>query len=144
MTQLAFMLHFGLTLFMTGVIWIVQLVHYPSFRYISAQSFAEFSAFHQQMITWVVGPAMVFELITGIYLLTTPLLSPLVVINLLLILAIWASTFFLSVPIHGKLTHAYDLPLIESLVLTNWPRTLLWSVRAMGLIYIGGLVGKIY
>jgi hypothetical protein len=144
MTQLAFMLHFGLTLFMTGVIWIVQLVHYPGFRYVSAQSFAEFSVFHQQMITWVVGPVMVFELITGIYLLTTPLLSPLVVINLLLILAIWASTFFLSVPIHEKLTHAYDLPLIESLVLTNWPRTLLWSVRAMGLIYIGGLVGKIY
>ncbi len=132
-----FVIHLVATFFMTGVIWIIQLVHYPSFRFVSSEGFLKFSEFHQSSITWVVGPMMVVELLTGLYLWLhqpTSLVWPLLCF---LTLLIWLSTFFLSVPLHTQLiVSGYDLALIDKLVSTNWPRTLFWSLRSLILIQV--------
>lgn len=136
MAQIVFFLHFTSTVFMTGVIWLVQLVHYPSFQYIKSDEFPKFCQFHQNSITWVVGPMMVFELISGLYLVFSPLASAKLYLGLGLIALVWLSTFFLSVPLHTKLLLGPDPEVIRNLVLTNWPRTLLWTLRSIILLGI--------
>jgi hypothetical protein len=139
---LVLILHVMATAFLTGLIWTVQVVHYPSFRYVSSERFLEFSQFHQSAITFVVGPVMVFELVSGFALVAmSPIFrSPLFLISLVAIGLIWASTFFLSVPLHNRLLGGHDLGLINQLVLTNWPRTVLWSLRSLALATL--LIGK--
>jgi flagellar biogenesis protein FliO len=42
---------------MFGVIWIVQVVHYPLMRFASSPRFTRFETGHRLRISWVVGPA---------------------------------------------------------------------------------------
>ena len=127
--------------FMTGVIWIIQIVHYPSFKFIEFKQFLNFQKFHTQMITFVVAPMMVLEIFTAFYLLVVNDFSTYWTIHIVLLIAIWLCTAFLSVPIHNLLAkpHITDverLQLVKLLVKTNWPRTLLWSLRSLLFIII--------
>lgn len=134
--SLIFGLHILTTFFMTGAIWIVQLVHYPSFSYVSEEKFNSFNLFHQSSITYVVLPAMIVEIITGgILCLSSPIDKTYIFLFLLIVL-IWLSTFLLSVPLHNQLLNGYNKDIISKLVFTNWPRTALWSIRSMILVYV--------
>ena len=53
---------------LTGVIWTIQLVHYPSFHFIDKLSFTNFHNFHERRISIIVMPLMLIELITSIAL----------------------------------------------------------------------------
>ena len=55
-------------------------------------------------------------------------------LSMILLIIIWLSTFFIQVPIHNKLL---DEPsnYLTKLVRTNWIRTVLWTVKAMMIIY---------
>lgn len=57
------------TLTMFGVIWLVQLVHYPLFAGVGADGFTAYEATHQTRITWIVFPAMALELATAAWTL---------------------------------------------------------------------------
>ena len=57
------------TLFMVGLIWFVQIVHYPLYANVGREQFPEYEALHNRMTTWVVGPAMLVELVTAVLLL---------------------------------------------------------------------------
>lgn len=122
------LLHTICCAFMTGVLWVIQLVHYPAFAAIDKNNFRRFHWQHTHRITWVVGPVMLAELLTGISLfLLNP--SALWSLNLLLLLMIWGLTFFLSIPLHNKLMQNQDRGVIQRLVQTNWLRTALWTAR---------------
>ncbi len=121
------------TFALTGLIWTIQLVHYPAFRYIAEPQFIEFEAFHQRQISWVVVPLMLVELATAVALFAwRPILIPLYVAQAgaLLVAAIWVCTFAVQVPLHSRLTQGYDRAAIDALVNSNWIRTALWSLRA--------------
>lgn len=122
---------------LAGLIWTIQLVHYPAFRYVAEQQFAAFASFHQRQISWVVVPLMVVELASaaGLMALTPPELPQgLVTACAFLVVLIWACTFLVQVPLHRRLASGYDRGAIEALIRTNWIRTLLWSLRA-GLLF---------
>lgn len=125
-----FLIHYGLCVFMTGLIWMVQLVHYPSFSYVEEKVFGAFASFHSRAISFIVLPAMVAELASGAYLFYQGR-SVILGINLACLVLIWLSTFFLSVPLHSKLAKGKDSKSIGRLVATNWPRTVLWSARSL-------------
>lgn len=121
--------------FMTGLVWLVQVVHYPSFPFVPESEYARFAHFHTTRITWVVGPVMLAEALTLALLMFRPehpLGFKLGAGALLLI--IWASTFFLQVPLHELLAGGKDAAVIERLVGTNWIRTIAWTLKS-------GLVG---
>jgi hypothetical protein len=120
---------------MTGLIWIIQVLHYPCFLLIRESEFAHFHAGHTQRITYLVLPAMLLELLSGFILMWSSHFQQVLVANFLMILVIWMSTAFLSVPIHNQLASQQDFNKIRRLVLTNWPRTLLWSLR-LGLLTV--------
>jgi len=119
--------------YLTGLIWTIQLVHYPSFRFISEERFQEFHRFHSNRITWVVAPVMLVELFTAALVLReqATLASSL---SLLSIVLIWALTAFVSVPLHSKLSKGKNSHLIRQLVLTNGFRTVLWTLRSLAFI----------
>ena len=121
------------TLFMTGVIWIVQAVHYPLFALVGRDGFGEYAREHQRRITPVVVVAMPVEAVTAVLLLfATPagVQRALLVLGALLLLPIWLSTVFLQVPAHRRLSSGFDDTVAARLVQTNWLRTALWSARS--------------
>jgi hypothetical protein len=121
------------TLFMTGVIWIVQSVHYPLFALVGRDRFTEYAREHQRRITLVVGIVMPVEAVTAVLLLlATPagVQRGLLVLGAILLLPIWLSTALLQVPAHHHLSAGFDDRAASRLVETNWLRTALWSVRS--------------
>ena len=121
------------TLFMTGVIWIVQSVHYPLFALVGRDGFPDYAREHQRRITGVVAVAMPVEAVTAVLLLLatpTGVQKGLLVLGAILLLPIWLSTALLQVPAHRRLSAGFDDRAVSRLVETNWLRTALWSARS--------------
>ncbi|MDX1920238.1 MAG: hypothetical protein SFU25_05835 [Candidatus Caenarcaniphilales bacterium] len=143
MTEIIFKVNLFVTIFMVGVIWFVQIVHYPLFAKVSPSVFPEYLAWHARLTTFVVAPMMLLELLTGIFMLLHQPLHQFGrigrVVNILsfgLILLIWYSTFFIQVPLHDKLQGSWNQEIGARLVLTNWIRTVAWSLRGILLIWV--------
>ena len=132
-----FLLDLAASLYMWGVIWTVQLVHYPLFARVGPQNWADYHAAHTRLMTLVVLPAMVTELGTsGLLALARPAwLAPgLLWAGFALAVLTWAVTFFVSVPLHDTLGRGYDAAAIARLVATNWLRTAFWTGHALVLL----------
>ncbi len=121
---------------MTGVIWVIQLVHYPIFDAIDRgtddQLWQRFGDRHRRSISSVVGPFMLAEGVTGIWLVVDPpggvsIVLPLVAGALMAIA--YGTTAFVSVPLHERLTATFDDDAHRRLVSTNWVRTFAWTAR---------------
>jgi len=127
------------TWYMIGVILFVQVVHYPLFRDIGPDGFAEYSERNQWLTSIVVGPPMVVEALLSACLLvwlTTPngerlLDGSLAVWNISLVIFIFGATALFSIPCHAILAKRYDLQAIRRLVVTNWLRTVAWLVKGL-------------
>lgn len=128
-----------INLILVGLIWTIQLVHYPSFKFVDDSCFAEFEAFHIKRISILVMPLMLAELF--ISLISLKLETPWSYYSLLIVGLIWISTFFLSVPLHKKLKSRKNIETISKLVQTNWPRTILWTLKS---IYLLSILWKSY
>jgi hypothetical protein len=132
--RLLLLIHAGATFAMVGLIWFVQVVHYPLFGRVGPESFPEYAQLHQRRTTLVVAPIMVAELATGLWLVIGPpsfLPGWYPWAGLALLALIWISTACIQVPLHGRLTADYDVQAHRSLVLTNWLRTLAWTARGV-------------
>jgi len=118
---------------MFGVIWMVQVVHYPLMRFASGEQFARFETEHQMRISWVVGPLMLIEGVCVLAFLFAPPAG----------LPWWlpwagagveaiaiGTTVFVSAPLHGRLNAHFDQATLDRLVATNWIRTIAWTCRA--------------
>jgi len=127
------LVHTAATLLLFGVILVVQLVHYPLFRYVAPSRYDAFQAAHMRRITWIVGPAMTTELVAaGLVAWTLPLGLPAWAgwTGLSLVLFIWGTTGLVQVSLHRRLTEGFDAAAHRRLVATNWLRTGAWALRA--------------
>lgn len=121
------------TAFMTGLVWFVQVVHYPLLHAVPAGELPAYEAAHQRRTGWVVGPAMLLELVTTVAALRwrpPELPATWAWAGATLLGAIWASTAFVQVPLHEALARAHDEARIRTLVASNWIRTACWTARA--------------
>ena len=123
-------IHVMATWFMVGVIWFVQVVHYPLMKQVGVEGYVDYQTEHMRRTTWVVGPGMVLEVVTGVWLLVVGS-SLLVWTGMGLLLLIWVSTVFLQVPRHNRLLVQFDKEQHRILVQTNWIRTVAWTVRGL-------------
>lgn len=124
---------------MTGVIWIVQIVHYPLFSRVGADFFRTYAQDHNVLITYVVLPPMLIEAATALLLILVrpPQLPTWVAwVGFVLVGIIWLSTFFLQVPHHTVLLGAFDDEAYRLLVSTNWVRTVGWTVRSGLMLWV--------
>lgn len=134
MTTPLLLTHAAATLLMAGLIWFVQIVHYPLFSLLENNHAPRYSQDHARRTTWVVMPIMLIEATTAtLLLLYRPPEIPLnfALAGVVLLAIIWASTFFLQVPCHQRLATRFDATTVQRLVLTNWLRTLAWTLRAI-------------
>ncbi len=119
---------------MVGVIWIVQIVHYPLLGQLSALAPVTAASDHQRRITWVVGPLMAVEGVTALALLvdrpaTMSAVSAWAAAALLGVAL--ASTVLIQVPQHSKLASAHDDAVVRSLLAGNWIRVAAWTGRGV-------------
>lgn len=119
--------------FLSGLIWTIQVVHYPLMARVGTEQFARYERLHSAAITPLVGPAMLAEVaLAGLLLLQRPPAVPAWMLwaGAGLVALIWAVTFFVSVPCHAVLAQGFDAAAHERLVATNWLRTAGWTARA--------------
>ncbi len=127
------------TLFMLGLIWFVQVVHYPLFAAVDRDGFVAFHAAHSRLTTLVVGPPMLLEAITAALLvIARPSAAPAAAAwtGLALVGVIWLSTALVQVPNHGVLAASLEPGAIRALVAGNWLRTVAWTARGALVLWL--------
>ena len=124
--------HLIFTSIMTGVIWVIQIVHYPSFHFIEKELYTAFQKFHMNKISIIVIPIMLAELITGMMLfLDKSSKSPFLIISFVILVLIWLITGVFFSKAHNELMTGYQELVVNQLVVMNWVRTLLWTLRLL-------------
>ncbi len=119
--------------FLTGLILTIHFIHYPTFRFIKTEEFKAFVTWHGNTITPIVFPAMLAELIFAILLFYTEH-SARSLVNLASVLMLWAITGLKSSKTHSQLIKTgFSLPLHRELLRWNQVRTILWSLRFIGI-----------
>ena len=127
------LIHLISTSLMVGIIWVIQVVHYPSFHFIGNSRYISFQKFHMERISYIVIPVMLVESISG-FLLIYDELNLILLISMVLLLSIWMLTAFFFASVHQKLVGGYKQETVRKLVKINWIRTLLWTLRLLLLI----------
>lgn len=126
--------HAAITWFLTGLIWTVQIVHYPLFAMADRADYPRFAAAHGRRITPLVAMPMVAEAAIATWLVVQP--PPQIPVwwtwgGLGLVALIWLSTALLQVPMHGRLSRGFETTAHTRLVRSNWIRTVAWSIRSI-------------
>jgi uncharacterized membrane protein len=122
---------------MTGLIWFVQVVHYPLLRAVGSSGYAAYQEQHVRLTSLVVAPLMLLEAATALWLVYDRpgfVSSAQAWTGLGLLAVIWSSTALLSVPRHEALRHGFDASAHAALVATNWIRTAAWTGRSVLLL----------
>ena len=109
---------------MTGIIWIVQIAVYPLFARLKGPAFDDYHNRYMKQVTFVIAPIMFLEAASCALCLFlgnwTNFLFP-----TLLLAIVWASTAFVQVPQHQRLSPER----VPGLVRSNWIRTVAWTIR---------------
>jgi hypothetical protein len=137
--RLLLLANIAATLFMVGLIWFVQVIHYPQFAEVGKEHFADYHAGHVRRTTWVVAVPMIVEAITAAVLAWRPPAENLTFVcraGLVLVIVVWISTALFQVPRHNALATSFDPAIHRGLVITNWIRTVSWSLRGLFALYI--------
>lgn len=119
------------TLSLVGLIWTIQVVHYPLFARVGTAEFVEYQHRHMRRITWVVAPLMFAELGAASLLFLMMPSDPLAVAGVSLVAVIWLSTALIQVPCHNRLVDGFDEQSHRKLVNSNWIRTVAWTIRGV-------------
>ncbi len=118
---------------MIGLIFFVQVVHYPLFAGVGSGAFRAYHALHEKRTTWVVVAPMLLELggATGSLWWRGPLSSGEALCGWGLVVGIWVCTALVQVPQHRRLSAGFDSRTQTRLVCLNWIRTVAWSARGV-------------
>ena len=111
-TPLLLRLHAAVTWFLVGLIWFVQVVHYPLMRSVGSGHFREYERLHRHRTTFIVAPAMLLELALAVLLVLLAHRQGEAVIlpwiGVILLAINWASTFGVQMPLHRELAKGFN------------------------------------
>lgn len=134
------LVHAASTWAMVGLIWFVQLAHYPLFAAVGRAEFPRYQVWNVRATSLVVGPLLAAEGASTLGLLALAG-GTLAWVGAGLLAVIWLSTAFVQVPCHSRLERGFDAATAARLVRTNWVRTIGWTARggcALGLLVAHG------
>ncbi|MEQ8634619.1 hypothetical protein [Gimesia maris] len=132
-----FLLQLVSTFYMTGLIWFVQIVHYPLFALVGRARFTRYQQAHQIRTSFAVGPMMLTEAATTVAIVywPPPGMGPAFTwTGVCLLFVVWFSTALRQVPRHHVLASRFSPRHIRSLVISNWLRTIAWTARSVLLL----------
>jgi hypothetical protein len=122
---------------MAGIVWFVQIVHYPLFSHTiaGASGAADYHDDNVRRTRPVVLVPMVVEAASAAWLAVFPPVGvgrSAAVVGVLLVGVAILSTALVQVPLHARLRTADAAPrTVDALVQSNWIRTVTWSLRAV-------------
>jgi len=132
--RLLVIVHLAASLFMVGLIWTIQYVHYPLFAYVGETTYTSFQAEHVERI----GRLLIFPWLTegitliGIFAIAfigkRKELRVLAVINGVAMAIVLVLSGFWSAPAHAKLADGFDELVHQQLMTVNLIRTFAWTV----------------
>ena len=129
---------------MCGIIWFVQVIHYPSFALVGGDGRA-FAQVNQRRTAPVVLAFMLVEAATAAAIAWWPPAGVprlAAVSGLGLVVANVLSTALVQLPLHGRLARdGHDPATVAMLVRSNWLRTLLWTLRAVLAVWMLRVAG---
>ena len=123
-------LHLIATSMMVAIIWMVQILNYPSFLFVDKKQYTEFQQFHMKKISYIIVPIMLLELFSGfgiLFYIEKAQLS--LYASLTLLVLIWVITGLFFTKYHTELSKKYNRNTILRLIRFNWIRTVLWTIR---------------
>lgn len=138
--SLPLLLALAATLYMTGVIWFMQLLEYPLFALVGRSEFPAYHAAHNRAVPLLVFVPTFIALGSVLALFWVrpngiPMWSIVLVLTLLIVTII--STVAWQAPLHQQLDRdGFSTDTIRSLVAANWLRTLTWTLNAVLLLYM--------
>ena len=112
------------------LIWIVQTIIYPGMHGWDSDRFVLLHREYVRRISFIIVPLIVAQ--AGLALHQV-LLAPnlITAAQVILIGAVWGMTFFISVPLHKRLSAGYDVQAVTRLTASNWLRTIGWSLISL-------------
>ena len=123
-------IHLIATSMMVAIIWIVQILHYPTFLFINKKQYTDFQQFHMNKISYIIVPIMAVELFSGLgilFIIQKQQIS--YYVSFALLILIWMITGLLFTKYHSDLSKKYNEETILQLIRFNWIRTLFWTIR---------------
>jgi hypothetical protein len=119
--------------YMTGLIWFVQLVHYPMMARFDRQLFLQIQLEHQTRTSRAVLLPMLGSLLASVVIVFVrpeSLSWAWIICNSVLTLVWCCSTAFWQIPLHDRLAkNGYDKATHLQLVHGNWLRTVAWTLQ---------------
>ncbi|WP_031428166.1 hypothetical protein [Flavimarina sp. Hel_I_48] len=113
---------------MLVLIWLVQVIIYPSFRYYSKRNLKRWHKKYMQVSAILIAPQMLGQLIITV-LQCYDDQNSYTTMSLIILIILWAHTFYQFVPLHNAIKTAEKTSEITlKLVNYNWWRTILWSM----------------
>jgi hypothetical protein len=112
------------------LIWIVQTIIYPGMHGWDSDRFALLHREYVRRISFIIVPLIVAQAALALHqVILAP--NPITAAQVILIGAVWGMTFFISVPLHKRLSAGYDVQAVTRLTATNWLRTIGWSLISL-------------
>ena len=127
MDQLFLKINIYSNIYLIAISVMVQLIIYPSFKNYDNSNFRSFHSSYTKKMFFIVGPIMIIELLTTLYLvIKNTFLFPSTIVAL-----IWLTTFFLIVPVHNSLNSAFSIRTHKKLLRLNIVRTSFWVLKLL-------------
>ena len=127
MEQLFLKINIYSNIYLIAISVMVQLIIYPSFKNYDNSNFRSFHSSYTKKMFFIVGPIMIIELLTTLYLvIKNTFLFPSTIVAL-----IWLTTFFLIVPVHNSLNSAFSIRTHKKLLRLNFVRTSFWVLKLL-------------
>jgi hypothetical protein len=129
------------TLMMTAIVTFVHVCQYPLLTALPPEVIPRLERAYTTRAGYVIAPLMLIEAACGIALVVLSFTEePLTLVNAVLLAFIWFVTFFVSVPMHEKLSIQWDSPAHTRLMDSNRARLVAWILRAgLALVLAQGL-----
>lgn len=119
---------------MMVILWLVQLVIYPSFLHVEKSSLVQWHRRYTTRVSFIIIPTMLGQMGLVVYA-TLMQMNLRNLFALMLIAFCWLLTFTVSVPLHRTIEQGEgDDAILNRLIRTNWPRTICWT-----LVFVVGL-----
>ena len=127
MEQLFLKINIYSNIYLIAISVMVQLIIYPSFKNYDNSNFRSFHSSYTQKMFFIVGPIMIIELLSTLYLvIKDTFLFPSTIVAF-----IWLTTFFLIVPVHNSLNSAFSIRTHKKLLRLNIVRTSFWVLKLL-------------
>lgn len=111
------------------LIWIIQLVVYPSFAFYSIENLFKWHTLYTTRISIIVMPLMLGQLFLTFGQLFFTGFEWFNVISCVLVVVLWTYTFLRFVPLHSQISaQLATREDLHNLITYNWWRTVLWTI----------------